>query len=554
MIGLPIFDGDKFLGKISFGFEKFPADIDSWRENNLKILKNVISSSLVSIQQRRHLVEEHERLLTTLYSIGDAVITTDETGRINMMNPIAENLTGWSQSEACGKAMEEVFSVLHPSTRIPLDNPVHNVLKLRQRTELIPNSILVARDGSEYIVSDSAAPITDTHDNIVGIVLVFRDETEKFSMQMEKLKLQRLEAVSLLAAGIAHDFNNLLTAIMGNLSLAKDLVPHYSDAAKIISLAENSAEKGQDITNQLLVYAKGGVPEARISNITKLIRETTQFLLKGSKVRCNIEVEPGLHSIHMAEGIFNQILTNIILNAKHAIDGKGDLSIVAQNVNVDEHFNLPIKNGTYVLITVSDNGAGIAPEDLPRIFDPYFSTKNTGSGLGLTSVLALLKKHEGFITINSKQNEGTQVNLYFPSTSESQEYPQIHPQKDEAYRVLCFESDEFLQNMIKKSLSHLDLDLIFTSSMVDLMEWFKISGIGKKSFNCVFMDVNTLNREYLATVVNELQIINPMVKILVACDYVDETESLIKSGISFVLQKPYQVNILRDVFDSFVLG
>ncbi len=552
MIGLPIFDDDKFMGKITFAFEKYPIDIDSWKNHNLVTLKNVISTSLLSIKQRRHLVEEHERLLTTLYSIGDAVIATDAEGKITLMNPIAEKLTGWTQDEAFDQALENVFAVLHPETREPLSNPVQKVFQLQTRIELIPNSILVSRDGTEHIISDSAAPITDDLKHILGCVLVFRDETESFKMQQEILKIQRLEAVSLLAAGIAHDFNNLLTALMGNLSLAKDMVPHYSDAAKIIALAENSAEKGQDITNQLLVYAKGGVPERKISQVTKLIKETTHFLLKGSKIEHSINIDPELKSVHMAEGIFNQILTNIILNAKHALDQDGKIEVNASNVVVDESFNLPLTPGPYVLISIQDNGMGIAPEDLPRIFDPYFTTRNTGSGLGLTSVLSLLKKHEGHITLESKPGQGTAVKLYFQAISTPDPEKATPAPNPDVYRILCYENDEVFQDILKKSLAHLPLELICTSSMVDLLEWFKISWSGNKAFNCVLMDLNTHNRDYLLTVTKELQSINPEVKLILASEFDDNISALRKLGITYSIQKPYRLKALRELFETVI--
>lgn len=560
IIGLPVTDGQNFLGKITFAFQQEPKDSVYWKESNLAILKNVISSALLYLRERYHLNQEHERLKTTMYSIGDALIATDASGNINLMNTVAEQLTGWNQTEAMQHKLEDVFRIYHPDTRKALDNPVATVLSERRKVELVANSVLISRDGSERIVSDSAAPIMDARGHIYGVVLVFRDETEKYHLQQEKTKLQRLEAVSLLAAGIAHDFNNLLTAILGNLYLAKDLVPHHSEAAKIITAAETSAEKGKDITSQLLIYAKGGIPERRVSGITKLIHETTVFLLKASTFQYKIDLDPKLRKIIMAEGIFNQILTNIILNAKQAYHSQSDttkpsINIVARNVEVNHLFNLPLKDGTYVLVTVSDNGCGIAAEEFSRIFDPYFTTKNTGSGLGLTSVLALLKKHDGFITVNSKQNEGTRVNLYFPAAIDDAELePELPATTKTTYRILGFESDGVLQKMIKKTLAPLNIDLVITSSLVDLMEWFKISQIGENAFDCIFLDMHNLSSDYLATVVNELRTIDPDIKLVLAGDLTEKSDIgvLKKIGFNEVIAKPFHIANVRHKLGNLI--
>lgn len=549
MIGLPIFEGTSFKGLVSYGFTEHPADLEYWKGSNLRTLKHVFSSSLMYIRERQQLVHEHERLLTTLYSIGDAVIATDASGRISLMNKIAEAMTGWKQEEAVNKKLSEVFQIHHAETGLPLENPVDKVLTLQKRMELDANAMLTSRNGNEFIVSDSAAPIFDNTGQMIGVVLVFRDDTEKYQLAREKSKLQRLEAVSLLAAGIAHDFNNLLTAILGNLNLAKELVPHYSEAAKIISAAEASTEKGKDITNQLLVYARGGVPERKTSSVTKLIRETTNFLLKGSRIECKMDIDPELHKVHMAEGIFNQILTNIIINAKQAMQNDGTISMQARNISVTKKLNLPIKDGDYVLLSIIDDGEGIPAEDLARIFDPYYSTKNTGSGLGLTSVLSLLQKHEGFVTVNSKVNEGTRVNLYFPASDEEIELSSM-VEDLKALRVLGYENDETLQKMVNKALEAIGIDTVITGSLVDMMEWFKISQGGDSGFDAVFIDVNDPNLDFLKTIVTELLNINAKLKIVLACDYVEKgtLNYLKRIGIYEVVVKPFHIESLRSIF------
>ena len=197
---------------------------------------------------------EKERLAVTLRSIGDAVITTDVEGRISLMNRVAEDLTGWRQEEALGEPLGKVFNIINEHTRERCDNPVAKVLETGGIIGLANNTVLVDKDGTERVIEDSGAPILDQQKRTIGVVLVFRDATEKRRLQDERQKVQKLESIGILAGGIAHDFNNSLTAIIGNISLAKFYAKPGDKVLEKLQEIESAAMRTKDLTQQLLDF------------------------------------------------------------------------------------------------------------------------------------------------------------------------------------------------------------------------------------------------------------------------------------------------------------
>ena len=348
------------------------------------------------------LAGEKERLAVTLRSIGDGVVTTDTSGNVVLLNKIAENLIGWSQAEAAGKHLDEVFTIINEKTRQKAENTVARVLTTGCIGELANHTILISRDGKERIIADSAAPIRDKESRIVGAVLVFRDITEKRKMEEELLKAQKLESIGILAGGIAHDFNNLLTAILGNISLSKMYVSVGDKIHQKLCEAEKASLRARDLTQQLLTFSRGGAPVKKTSSIAEIIRDSTAFSLSGSKVTCTFSIPDDLWLVEVDDGQISQVINNIILNAEQAMPAGGVIEVACRNVQVGADDNLPLPDGRYILLTISDQGEGIPEEALPRIFDPYFTTKDRGKGLGLSTVYSIVQNHDGHITVSSQ--------------------------------------------------------------------------------------------------------------------------------------------------------
>ncbi|MFQ5448334.1 MAG: PAS domain S-box protein, partial [Saprospiraceae bacterium] len=346
-------------------------------ENRLTGAVHIMSDITERKQAEEALKESEENLRITLNSIGDAVITTDTNGKVTGMNPVAETLTGWKQKEALGKPLTDVFCIINDQTREPVENPVEKVLKAGKVVGLANHTVLVSKEGAEYQIADSGAPIQNATGRITGVVLVFRDVTEQLRAEQELLKVEKLESVGVLAGGIAHDFNNLLTGLLGNIEMAKMFLSADHKSYQYLESAGRSMESATNLTKQLLTFAKGGDPIKETIAIGEVITETARFSLRGSNVKLQSNIAPNLWLVDADKGQLSQVISNLVINAQQAMPAGGTITIAAENVGTSE--------GRYVKFTVQDEGVGIAAQYLDKIFDPYFTTKQKGNGLGLAS-------------------------------------------------------------------------------------------------------------------------------------------------------------------------
>ncbi|TAK08118.1 MAG: PAS domain S-box protein, partial [Candidatus Manganitrophaceae bacterium] len=317
------------------------------------------------------------------------------------MNKVAESLTGWTQPEAGGRRLHEIFHMIDEKTGRPLQNPAVNVLQTGGTVGLAHRTILVSRDGTERIIAHSGAPIRDQGGHLLGVALVFRDVTQQQKMEEDLLRTSKLEAVGLLAGGIAHDFNNLLTAILGNLSLVKMSVNLNDPLYRRLGDAEIASLRARDLAQQLLTFAKGGGPIKKTVSMEALLKESIQFVLRGSNVGVEFFISHDLWPVEIDEGQISQVLHNLVINAQQAMPQGGVIEVHAENYPAGEREPLALPPGRYVRISIRDFGIGIPKEHLSKIFDPYFTTKQKGSGLGLSTSYSIIKKHDGTMTVDS---------------------------------------------------------------------------------------------------------------------------------------------------------
>ena len=393
------------------------------------------------------LVDEREQLLVTLYSIVDGVITTDTEGRIELMNHVAESLTGWTQSDAIGSPLDEVFC-LKSEEQFPVP-----LSASEQR------ALLIAKDGYEYQISTGSAPLCGTKGVVRGQVIVFRDETERLKTEEELFKAKKLESVGLLAGGIAHDFNNILAGLFGNIELAKRKIPEDHAAYSYMQVAHQALDRATNLTKQLLTFAKGGEPLLEAVSAEQMIDAVVQFNLSGSQVKAEVDLSIDLWPVKADKGQFGQIFANLTINAKHAMPMGGTLHISAENISFLAGATSNVLSGDYVKLMVRDEGIGMAADILNKIFDPYFSTKQTGSGLGLATVRSIVEKHNGRITVVSELGQGTTFTIFLPAekTSHNVGVDQISTKvinpSEEVGKILVVDDEEMVRTLLKEMLS-----------------------------------------------------------------------------------------------------
>lgn len=539
----------------------------------IPILKTV---SVAMLNGRKHLVEsfvdiserkavedclaaEKERLAVTLRSIGDAVITTDTLGEIILLNKVAEELTGWKQEDARGKPLEKVFYIINEKTGETWPNPVKTVLRTGTAVTPDNHTVLISKDARERIISAGAAPIFDKAGRIIGVVLVFRDVTAQRRTELELLKTQKLDSVGVLAGGIAHDFNNLLTAILGNIDIAK---LHTTPGEKVhgrLSEAEKATLRARDLTQQLLTFARGGAPVRKTISVGELIRESASFTLRGSDVCAEFFISDDLRDVDIDEGQISQVIQNLVINADQAMPSGGIITIRAENVTIPGDEDHPLKDGDYVKISITDRGAGISQEHMGKIFDPYFTTKQKGSGLGLATSYFIIKNHDGHIAVSSREGEGATFYLYLPATARKGRVPgrnEEDPIRRGKGRVLIMDDEEAVLEIASDMLEHIGYETGFARNGEEAVRDYVKAWEAGAPFDAVIMDLTIPGGMGGKEAVKRILAVDPDAKVIVSSGYSNDPvmANYLSYGFKGVVVKPYKTRDLSLAVHTVMTG
>jgi PAS domain S-box-containing protein len=514
------------------------------------------------IKIQEELSAEKERLAVTLRSIGDAVIATDIEGKIVLMNAIAEMLTGWSQKEALGKNLQEVFHVVDGKTRKITSNPIDTVLKTGEAFELPDNQILILKDRKEMMVSDSIAPIFGKDKRIMGAVLVFRDITEKHKREEDLLRIDKLESVGVLAGGIAHDFNNILSVILGNISLVKMYVPSGDEKLqKRFNDAERAILRAKDLTQQLLTFSRGGSPVKTTSAIQSVLKASCRFAVTGSNIQCEFDLPNDLLPVDIDAGQINQVMNNVVINAQQAMPKGGTIRIKAENIIFSEKMakqGLVMNQGAYVKITIQDNGIGIPQENIGKIFDPYFTTKEQGSGLGLATSHSIIKKHGGHMSVESLSGKGTIFSIYLPASSRSIECDQ--PNGKLTYqgkgKILVMDDEDMIREITGELLQNIGYKVEFAKNGNEAIAIYKTAHDRGKPFDAVILDLTVPGGMGGKETIQALFEIDPKIKAIVSSGYSNDpiVTEFGKYGFCGVIIKPYHLTELNQTLQNVLTG
>jgi PAS domain S-box-containing protein len=310
------------------------------------------------------------------------------------------------------------YSMIHLEDRTLVENAVSKVMA---GDDVLPiEHRLMRHDSAVVWVRNTMVPYRDENGQLFRYDGLIENVTERKKMEEEILKAKKLESVGTLAGGIAHDFNNLLQAILGSISLAKMHVDPGDKVHKFLDTAEKVSMRASDITRQLITFAQGGAPVKRTMYIGEFIKNTVHFFLSGSNVTAKFHIASDLTPVDIDEGQIRQVIHSMVSNATEAMPEGGILTIASENVDIDVTEELPLKEGKYAKVTLSDCGSGIPGENISRIFDPFFTTKEMGSqkgtGLGLAISYSIVKNHNGLITVESEVGIGTTLHIYLPAS------------------------------------------------------------------------------------------------------------------------------------------
>ena len=497
------------------------------------------------------LAREKELLAVTLRSIADGVATTDERGRVLMLNRAGEELSGWEQSQAGHKRLSRVLKIIDERTRGPLTEQFNSVFKSGQSYYSPGTALLVSRSGKETPVAASLAPILSPAGKIAGAVAVLSDLTSARALEQERAREQRLESLRVLAGGLAHDFNNILMGIMGNVSMVRAgaLVKEESD--RLLENAEQACVRAKGLTQQLLAYAIGGAPAKKITSLPELVMDSASFALSGARSKFRFSAPKNLWPAEVDPGQISQVISNLVSNAAEALPA-GKIEIGAQNLRLGQGEIPELQPGRYLKIWLRDHGPGIPKENLSRIFDPFFTTKEKG-GLGLTSAYSIVRRHDGKIVAESAPGQGSVFSVYLPAAGRAPRQAEPALKKGKG-RVLVMDDEQSIRDVAGAMLWKLGYAAEFAGDGKAAVKAYLKAKKSGKGFDAVLMDLVVPGAMDGKEATREIIKLDPKAKIIASTGYSTEPLSpeLKKAGFLAVIAKPYDLKELGESLQKII--
>lgn len=494
-------------------FEGRYTSITGSKTAHLRIVYNPVNSgsnsptdiiaTVEDVSARKRVEEEirttNERMKAIFSSIKDPILvhpySSHGHGTFSEVNDIACTRYGYTREEFLKISVKDILKQDPDEILVAADR----LEKIMAKGHMVFETVHVTKSGEEFPVEVSVCVMDQAGEKFV--LAVVRDTTERYIAQLEKAKLEsqlqrveKLESLGILAGGIAHDFNNVLTGIMGNISLAQVFLDTNHKSLKPLVEAEKAAVRAGQLAHQLLTFARGGKPIKKVVSLQHLVNETVSFVLHGSNVKAIVDIPDVVDAIEADEGQMSQVFHNIIINAAQAMPRGGTLTISAQNEIIADNNSLSLPSGTYIRLLFADQGCGISEGDLKRIFDPYFTTKSAGNGLGLASVYSIITRHSGHISINSAVGKGTTFTIFLPSLGELYAKFQTDiasqvPFKHKGGSILIMDDDEIIRDIAASILTYLGYEVTTCASGDKAVELYKTSMESGMPFLTVIMDL-----------------------------------------------------------------
>lgn len=471
---------------------------------------------------------------------------------VKFSNRALAKILGYDVQELIGTPVSELN---------PPDLPSGIAEKYRKRMagEEVPplyETRIRGKDGSVKDVEISAELIT--YDGRLADIGSVRDVTERKRIEEELLKAQKLESIGILAGGIAHDFNNLLVGILGNISLAKLLQKLEPKVHQRLNEAEEAALQAKELTNQLLTFARGGAPIKKSISISKFLRDRACFAVRGSNVKCEFILPEGLWPVEVDEGQLTQVVNNLTINSKQAMPEGGTIKVYAQNIELNGEGHIPLRKGRYVKISFEDCGTGIPEENLQKIFDPYFTTKEKGRGLGLAVTRSIINRHGGHIDVESKIGAGTTFRIFLPASEHQVCDVSIdggRPDRaDIEGRILIMDDEQLVRDVACEILQFLGYKVTLAKDGADAVELYRKAKESGRPFDAVILDLTVPGAMGGKEAIVRLKQLDPEVKGIVSSGYSDDPimTDFRAYGFVGVIAKPYQMAELGEVLQKVV--
>lgn len=497
-------------------------------------------------KQAEQAIRESEQHYRALFEqANDAILLENEKSEIVDCNLHAIKQFGYSR--------EELLKMRDADLIVPEYQPASGKIKyseLEYSEPTIFEPVILSKAGKKIIV-EATITLLKRHTKKFYL-LILRDLTERRKVEEEVQKSQKLESIGLLAGGIAHDFNNRLSVILGNAQLARMSLDKPGNIEKYLYNIEKGAMLATTLTQQLLTFSRGGEPVKRIHSLQDILRESIELSLSGSKTKCEFEMQDDLWAVEVDEGQIVQVINNLVINADQAMTKGGKLIVRA--VNIPESRKMPhaaLRTGNYVRVSIQDHGIGIPPENIDKIFDPYFSTKQKGSGLGLAVAYSIIKKHNGLIHAESRLGEGATFIFYLPALPDYE--LEGSEREDELFqgkgRILVMDDEEAVLSVLDNFLTVSGYEVELARNGEETIKLYQDAFTSGKPFRIVIMDLTVPGGMGGKETISKLLEIDPNVKAIVASGYSNDPvmANFKEHGFSGVLGKPFKMKELSRV-------
>ena len=524
-------------GSLPYGYMLKPFDE--------RTLETSVEVALVRHRTDRLLRDHGAWLSTLLRSIGVAVLATDNEGRVRFTNPLATEL-----AEIDTRVTPHIRDCLRlvDSRRDEDVDPVARTLEFDGTVEFPPGTALIMKGGSRIPVEGSAAPVRELGGRTRGVVVAFRDVSERVNAEREQQRVQSLQALGTLCAGIAHDFNNMLSVIVSSAALARTHANGDVVLGSLLGDIEVSSERAGALTAQLTAFAKGGTYTPLPQRLEQLVAETVSLALRGSGTRAEIRLPETLPAVLADANQIRQVFTNLALNARDAMGSTGVLQVVGRAVLVQAGQDPTLAPGRYVELCFEDRGVGIPEEHLGRIFEPYFTTKDSGSGLGLASSHGIVQRHGGALRVESSP-AGSTFSVLLPVTElvAKMPVPSPLPSRGHGGRVLVMDDEADLRRVLGMCLEELGYEVELARHGEQAVELYASALAEARPFDVVILDVTVTGGMGGVATLSSLKFIDPDVRAIATTGYSesDVLASFSEHGFVGALPKPYRFTTLN---------
>jgi PAS domain S-box-containing protein len=498
--------------------------------------------------------ESEEKYRELIETASDAIFVIDaESGKINDVNKKGQELLGRSSEEIIG---------LHHSRMHPTDETEKYVELFKKIASQItaPDKEFHVLHKDGYLIPVEISTSVIELEGRKIIQGIFRDIRERITFEEEMQKAERLESAGILAGGIAHDFNNILTAILGNISLTKKYVEPGTNVHERLLETEKATIRAKSLTQQLLTFAKGGLPITRTVDLSSTIVESAEFVLKGTNLKCEFNLADDLWPVEADIGQINQVINNLVINASQVMPSGGVCSLEAQNIIIKKSDQIPLEAGRYIKISVHDKGEGILPGHLNKIFDPYFTTKKTGSGLGLSTAYSIIKKHGGLLTVDSEVGKGSTFHIFLKASAKTL----LPGSEDELSadliqgegRILLMDDEKYVREIAAELLQYLGYTVDTAKDGREALALYKKSMKDGELYKVVIMDLTIPGGMGGKETIQELKKLDPEAKTIVSSGYAKDPilAKFEKYGFDGMVPKPYNVEELSEILHQVIAG